>query len=202
MWLYHFWFFWPNSDSHTGYLCAFAVWALSPSFPLCYQMSWVSSETSCSFLRSFSLFSGQYRPPFIRDSDPLRSSDITLDMAELARHGKTARLLSWQRRALCDNKERERATRRKPMAVNRPLCPRHKRAIQRGLLLTQSLGQSAQDAAEQIGRECSPVPWKNKTHHESLWLRLNPRKCYKHLGYNDPVVFIVTVIVIQREEYA
>lgn len=79
-------------------------------------------------------------------------------------------------------RERERVTRRKPMAVNRLLCPRHKRAIQPGVLLTQSLGQNAEDAAEQIGRVMQPSSLKKtkpKSKHASLWLRLNQRKCFR-----------------------
>lgn len=51
------------------------------------------------------------------------------------------------------------------MAVNRLLCPQHKRAIQRGVLLTQSLGQSAEDAAGQIGRGMPPSFLKKPNMH-------------------------------------
>lgn len=172
MWLYHFWFFWPNSDWHTGYLCAFTVSALSPSLLSNvlghFRDKLLLLTFSLSFLRPVpSSFYPWQRP----------IADITLGIAEPARHGKTVRLLSWQRRALCDNKKSERAARRKPMAVNRLLCPRHKRVIQRGVApYTKPRTEGGRRGWTDWKGNATQFLEKNKTKHASLWLRLNQRE--------------------------
>lgn len=67
--------------------------------------------------------------PVNRDTGPSQRPDTALDMAGPAGHGKTARLLSTQQRALSN---KTWISYEEPIAVNRLLCPLHKGLIQRG----------------------------------------------------------------------
>lgn len=67
--------------------------------------------------------------PVICDTGPSQDPDTALDMADLTGHGKTARFLSIQQRALY---KKTWLSYKMPSAVNRLLCPLHKGLIQCG----------------------------------------------------------------------
>jgi len=97
---------------------------------------WVTSDTSCSLFFHNRVGDSGQSCPVIRNTGPSQRSDTALDMAGPAGHGKTARLLSTQQRALY---KKTRIGYEQPIAVNRLLCPLHKGLIQHGYYSNKAL---------------------------------------------------------------